>query len=231
MNTTDNPQNTSEFEQLKKRVAELEQEVRDLVQHFGVEKFEGGKKNVNLLCSAISLFSPENPNQIQGCLSGGPDGPELCLWGGADKPRITIRVDRDNVPFIELFQHQDKVSVVIGEDSLGMPSVAVFDKGQPRAAIKASEKMGIVSAVHNGGQGRVSMVSKESSGEIILINPDMKCAVKLSTQGQHDEGFITVNHSNGKAAVILSALPEHGCVILNDRAGKMKYSLPGPKDG
>jgi hypothetical protein len=58
----------------------------------------------------------------------------------------------------------------------------------------------------------------------------MKVAVKLSTEGQHDEGFITVNHSNGKAAVIISALPEHGCVILNDRAGQMKYSLPSPKN-
>jgi len=57
----------------------------------------------------------------------------------------------------------------------------------------------------------------------------MRVAVKLSTQGQHDEGFITVNHSNGKAAVILSALPDHGCVILNDRAGQMKYSVPDPK--
>jgi hypothetical protein len=58
----------------------------------------------------------------------------------------------------------------------------------------------------------------------------MKVAVKLSTQGQQDEGFITVNHSNGKAAVIVSALKDHGCVILNDRAGQMKYSLPDPKN-
>jgi len=230
MNPTEIPANPTELEQLKQRVTELEKEMRLLIQHFGVEEFEDGSKSVNLLCSAISLFSPDKPNQMQGCLSGGPDGPLLCLWGSANKPRLEITVDKDGVPSIELFQKDEKVSVVIGEDSLGMASVAVFHEGQPRAAIKASEKCGFVSAVHNGGQGRVAMVSQEASGEIIMLNPDMKCVVKLSTQGQHDEGFITVNHSNGKAAVIISALPDHGCVILNDRAGQMKYSLPGPKD-
>jgi len=225
-----NASNASELDQLKKRVAELEQEINDLIQHFGVEKFENGGKSVNLMCSAITLFNPENPQQLQGCLAGGPDGPELSLWGGERKPRITIRVDQDGIPSIELFQPDDTVSVVIGQDNLGMPSVAVFDKGQPRAAIKASEKMGIVSAVHNGGQARATMTSQENSGEIMLLNPDMKVSVKLSTQGQNDEGLITVNHSNGKPAVILSALPEHGCVIVNDRAGQMKYSLPDPKE-
>jgi len=102
--------------------------------------------------------------------------------------------------------------------------------GQPRAAIKGTEKCGFVTAVHNGGQGRVAMISKEDSGQILLMNPDMRKAVELSTKGQHDEGLITVNHSNGKAAVIISALPELGCVIVNDRAGEMKYSLPGPKN-
>jgi hypothetical protein len=227
MNTTKSP---SELDQLKKRVADHEHEVQDLVQHLGVERFEDGKKNVNILCSAITLFSPDNPHQMQGCLAGGPDGPELSLWGSADKPRIKVSVDKDGIPSIQLFQTEEKLAIHIGQDNLGLPSVAVLDNGQPRAAIKASEAAGIVSAVHNGGQARVTMLSHESSGEILLVNPDMKVAVKLSTQGQHDEGFITVNHSNGKAAVILSALPDHGCVMVNDRAGRMKYSLPGPKD-
>jgi hypothetical protein len=96
--------------------------------------------------------------------------------------------------------------------------------------MKASEKTGIISAVHNGGQARVTIVSQEDAGEILLVNPDMKVAVKLSTQGRQDEGFITVNHSNGKAAVILSALPEHGGVMVNDRAGRVKYSLPDSRN-
>jgi hypothetical protein len=195
-----------------------------------VDVFEDGSKSVNLLCSAITLFNYEKPGQTQGCLSAGPDGPCLCLWGSADKPRLEISVDKEGIPSIELFQADKNVSVVIGQDSLNMPSVAVFHEGQPRAAIKASEKCGFVSAVHNGGQGRVAMVSQKTSGEIMLLNPDMKCVVKLSTEGQHDAGFITVNHSSGKAAVIISAMPKHGCVILNDRAGQMKYSLPDPKN-
>jgi hypothetical protein len=227
MNTTEIP---AELEKLKAEVAELRQELNDLTQHFGVEKFEGGKKNVNLLCSAITLFSPDNPNQMRGVLCSDANGPTLSLWGKDGKPRVTIQVDQDGIPSIQLFQPNDQLAVVIGQDSLGMPSVGVFHEGLPRAAMKASEKTGIISAVHNGGQARVTIVSQEDAGEILLVNPDMKVAVKLSTQGRQDEGFITVNHSNGKAAVILSALPEHGCVMVNDRAGRVKYSLPDSRN-
>jgi hypothetical protein len=227
MNATEIP---AELEKLKAEVAELRQELNDLTQHFGVEKFEGGKKNVNLLCSAITLFSPDNPNQMRGVLCCDAGGPTLSFRGRDGKPRVTIQVDQDNIPSIQLFQPDDKLAVVIGQDSLGMPSVGVFHEGLPRAAMKASEKAGIISAVHNGGQARVTIISQEDAGEILLVNPDMKVAVKLSTQGRQDEGFITVNHSNGKAAVILSALPEHGCVMVNDRAGQVKYSLPDPRN-
>lgn len=222
--------NDSEFIKLQEEVAELKKEVQMLIEHVGVEKFEDGSKNVNILCSALSLFSPDKPHQMQGCLSGGPDGPELCLWGTNAKPRLSVRVDKDGYPSIQIFEPDEKVAIHIGYDKQDNPLVGVEHKGLPRAAIKATEKMGIVSAVHNGGQARVSMISQEASGEIMLLNPDMKVGVKLSTQGQRDEGFITVNHPNGKAAVIISALPEHGCVILNDRAGQMKYSLPDPRN-
>ena len=227
MNATENP---SELEKLKAEVAELRQELNSLTQHFGVETFEGGKKNVNLLCSAITLFSPDDPNQMRGVLYCDANGPALSLWGKDGKPRVTVQVDQDSIPSIQLFQPDNQLAVAMGQDSLGMPSVGVFHEGRPRAAMKASEKTGIISAVHNGGQARVTIISQENAGEIMLVNPDMKVAVKLSTQGRQDEGLITVNHSNGKAAVILSALPQHGCVILSDRAGRMKYSLPDDKD-
>ena len=87
-----------------------------------------------------------------------------------------------------------------------------------------------LSVIHDDGQVRVSMMSQEDAGKIMLVNPDLKAAVKLSTQGQHGVGFITVNHANGKAAVIISALPEHGCVILNDSDGQIKYMVPDPKN-
>ena len=227
MNTTEI---STELQQLKKQVAELRAELDDLGQHFAVENFDGGAKNVNLSCTALTLLNTENPNQIQGMLCGGPDGPELVLWGPDQKPRLTVRVDPAGVPSVELLDAAGRVAILLGRDSLGQTSVGVFDQGRPRAALKASDQCGIVSAVHNGGQTRATMVGMEDAGEIMLVNPDMKVAVKLSTRGQHGEGLITVNHSNGKAAVILASLPDHGCVLVNDRAGQMKYSLPSPKD-
>lgn len=75
------------------------------------------------------------------------------------------------------------------------------------------------------------MTSGENSGELFPMNPDMKAVVKLSSDGQNGGGVITVNHSNGKAAVILSALPDVGAVIVTDRGGNVKHSLPDPNKG
>ena len=255
MNATETP---AELEHLKQEVARLKEQMRQLtrfIHYHPADVDDDGKpfdEHLSIICWNITMLDPGAPGKTQITLTAsqlgpsinlhdceekcginlivGDDGPEISLNDRDRKCRLSARVDKDGIPSIELFHADEKVSVVIGQDSLNMPSVAVFHEGQPRAAIKASEKCGFVSAVHNGGQGRVAMVSQESSGEILMMNPDMKCVVKLSTQGQHDEGLITVNHSNGKAAVILSALPETGCVMVNDRAGQMKYSLPSPKD-
>lgn len=251
-------ENTSELDQLKNEVAGLKEQMRQLtrfIHYHPADVDDDGKplaEYLSIVCWNITLLDPRQPGKTQISLTAsqfGPsinlhdsdeksginllvnneDGPEFCLNDRNRKCRLSARVDKDGVPSIQILEPGNKVAVHIGYDKENNPLVGVEHKGQPRAAIKATKKLGVVSAVHNGGQARVSMISQESSGEIFLLNPDMKCVVKLSTEGQHDEGFITVNHSNGKAAVIISALPEHGCVILNDRAGQMKYSLPDPK--
>jgi hypothetical protein len=225
MNT---PDASTELQQLKKQIAGLRQEMDALTRHFGVETFESGGKNVNISCTALTLLNSENPAQIQGMLCGGSDGPELTFWGPDQKARLSVRLDKDGVPSIQLFEAEGPLAVHIGRDNLGMTSVGVLNQGRPRAAIKASEGTGVISAVHNGGQARVTILGHEAAGEILLVNPDMKVAMKLTTEGQHGGGLFTVNHSNGKAAVIATALPDYGCVLVSDRAGQMKYSLPDP---
>lgn len=256
MNTSEN---LSEIDQLKQDVARLKEQMRQLTRFIHYQpagEDDDGKplaEHLSIMCWNITLLDPRQPGKTQISLTAsqfGPsinlhdsdeksginllvnneDGPEISLNDRDRKCRLSARVDKDGIPSIQILEPDNKVAVHIGYDKGSDPLVAVEYKGEPRACIKGTEKLGVVSAVHNGGQARVSMIGQESSGEIFLLNPDMKCVVKLSTEGQHDEGFITVNHSNGKAAVIISALKEHGCVILNDRAGQMKYSLPDPKN-
>jgi hypothetical protein len=227
MNATEN---LTELELLKKEVADLKRQFRELSQFVCINGTMSGKKKLVIVCSSINLCDPDDDDHTQASLWAGQDGPEFHMYDKQENQRVAIKVNQVEGGSIQLFEPEEKLAAHIGRDNLGMSSMGVFDKGNPRAAIKASENMGVVSAVHNGGQARVTMSSQENSGDIMLLNPDMRVAVKLSTQGQHDEGFITVNHSNGKAAVILSALPDYGCVMLNDRAGQMKYSLPDPKN-
>jgi len=255
MNPTEN---LSELDQLKQEVARLKEQMRQLtrfIHYHPADVDDDGKplaEHLSIMCWHIAMLDPREPGKTQIRLTASQygssinlfdsneksgihltvnneDGAEISLDDRDHKCRLAARVDEEGIPSLQILEPDNKVAVHVGYDKQNHPLVGVEHQGEPRACLKATEKYGHVSAVHNGGQGRVAMVSQETSGEILLLNPDMRVAVKLSTQGQHDEGFITVNHSNGKAAVILSALPDHGCVILNDRAGQMKYSVPDPK--
>ena len=225
MNPTENP---SELDQLKKEVASLKGQLRELSQFICINGTMSGKKKLVIVCSSIMLCDPDDEDHTQASIWAGPDGPQIKLFGPNDETRIAIKVDKKEGGSIRLFQPEEQLAIHIGQDDKDLPCVGVLDKGQPRAVMKASEAAGIISAVHNGGQARVTIVGQEAAGEILLVNPDMKVAMKLTTEGQHGGGLFTVNHSNGKAAVIATALPDYGCVLLSDRAGQMKYSLPDP---
>jgi len=104
--------------------------------------------------------------------------------------------------------------------------VAVFHEGKPRALLKGLPKTEVVSAVYDEDHTRISMMSKPAHGEMFLIGGDLQAAIKLSSEGHDGGGFLTVNHANGKPAVILSSTRIAGFIILNDSRGKMYASLP-----
>jgi hypothetical protein len=255
MNTTENP---AELEQLKQEVARLREEMRQLtrfIHYHPAGEDDDGKplaEHLSIICWNITMMDPREPGKTQINLNASQYGPSIHLMDRNEKLRAALTVEDDaaelclktrdsqeaislreekGASFVNLYGPENKIGVQLHVDGpAGNGMVGVCEAGNPRAVMKAIEDKGIISAVHNGGQARVTIISQEASGEIMLVNPDMRVAVKLSTQGQRDEGFITVNHSNGHAAVILSALPEHGCVMVNDRAGQVKYSLPSPSD-
>ena len=223
--------NDSELEQLRKEVAGLKQQLRELGRFICINETASGKEKLVIKCSSIRLVDPEDDERAQCSLWAGEEGPQFKLYDQNEDLRVAIKVDKEEGGLIQVFQPEEKLAVHIGQDTHKHASVGVFDQGKPRAAIKASADAGMISAVHDGGQTRAVMMSQENSGELFLMNPDMKVVVKLSSKSQDDGGFITVNHSNGKAAVILSTLPDVGAVIVTDRGGNAKHSLPDPNKG
>ena len=91
--------------------------------------------------------------------------------------------------------------------------------------MKATEKGAAISAVHDDGHARITLVSTQNNGEMFAVTPDMKIGVKIAADAM-DGGLITVNRANGKAGVIISNTPIGGTVMVEDAHGKITGCLP-----
>lgn len=212
---------------LKKEVAQLKQQLAGLQRFLTVNESDDtpAHKSLTVCCSAVLLQNPSKPG-MQGMLTASEEGPCLSLWGSDNKARVTIQVLKDH-GLLRVYQKDLKSGIELGETTKDEPYVGVLHEGRPRATMKATADAGVVSAVHDDGLVRVTMLGQAGHGEVHLVGGDMKTAVKLSSEGPDGGGFVTVNHANGKAAAILISTPAGGCVILNDSQGQLIDSLPG----
>lgn len=243
----------TELAALQQEVARLRQELNELKQfihyHPPFVDDDGAKcaAHITLQCAAFQLIHPSDPSRSQVNMMCSPDGafvsvlgkdertrvlmqvdkdvPELSLFGGDNQYKVTLRYDQGE-PWLELFGKEGKLGVqlrVVGDEARGQ--VGVCEAGKARAIMKATEQGGAVSAVHDDGHSRITMVSSEANGELFAVTPDMKVGVKIAADGI-DGGYITINRANGKAGVILSNTPVGGTVIVQDHAGKITGYLP-----
>src|ERR1051326_2054174 len=216
--------NEAQFQELKQEVARLTQENAKLAKDFatllrryqdisqclhvehpdeGVE----GRPTLSLRCSLISLVHPDKPNHIAGILGASQEGAYLWLYGpdGIDgKNRVTLDVE-NNAGRLLLLGKEAKESVQLWNvEPNGRGHVAVYENGKPRALVKAMEGCsGAISVVHDDGTPRAGMVStEEKGGEVFVVTPHVKMGVKLTGE-MPGGGSVIVNHTNGKAGVIL----------------------------
>jgi len=245
----------NEIAALKQEVARLRQEMNELRQFIHYHPPGLGDDDqpqsayLDINCTFFRVFHPDHPGWGQAYLMGGPDGPSFTMAGKDEKTRIGLNVEKDvpelnlfgkagqygatlrvenGDPQFNLFGQQGNVGVqmrVEGPEERGQ--LGVCEAGKPRAGMRAAPFGGAVSAVHDDGHSRITMISTEDNGELLAVSQDMKPGVKISANGP-DGGFITVNHQNGTAGVILGTTAQSGGIILNDPQGNVVATLPGP---
>jgi hypothetical protein len=71
--------------------------------------------------------------------------------------------------------------------------------------------------------------TEEKGGEVFTVTPDMQMGVKITGEIPGG-GTVIVNHTNGKAGVILGCVQDRGAVIIKDSKGKYLTGFPLPKD-
>jgi hypothetical protein len=223
--------NSAELTELKKEVALLKEQLRELRSFFTIESVEGqpGRKTLLIDCSGILLQNPANPNLGQVHFYASEQGPSLAFWGDDGKARIIIDVEK-NKGRVRLFEDELKQIVDIGVDGKNNPQIGVLFDGKPRAVMKATPDMGAISAVHDDGAVRAFMCSQFDHGEMFVVGGDMKAAVKLSADGMDGGGYLTVNHANGKSALILSSTQHGGGILSNTSQGQQLALWPNIKN-
>lgn len=238
---------------LQQEVARLRREMNELRQFIHYHPPGTGDDDqpqsayLDINCTFFSIFHPDNPSLTQARIMAGPNGACITLAGKDEKTRLLLVVEKDvpelslfskagqyaatlrvenGEPQFDLFGRQGQGGVqmtVAGEEQHGQ--VGVCAAGRPRAVMKSTETGGAISAVHDDGHPRITVISTEENGELLAVSQDMKVGVKISANGP-DGGFISVNHQNGKAGVIIGTTALCGAVLVNDKEGKMIKALP-----
>src|SRR4051794_23946225 len=96
---------TSELAEVKKELALVRLQLDELRQFLKVEEREdvpGNPKSLSVFCTGLFLYNQDNPDQLQGLLVSGKEGPTLSLWGRDEKMRVKLAV-LDDVAQLELF--------------------------------------------------------------------------------------------------------------------------------
>jgi len=243
----------SELAALKQEVARLRREMdeyRQFIHYQPPGEGDDGKPEAGYLtirCAFFMLVHPSNPNRSQVNIMGGRDGAFVSVMGSDEKTRLVMNVEKNvpefnmmdkdgqykaslrldkGEPALELYGKDGKIGVqlkVLGAEGRGQ--IGVCEAGKARAVMKATEKGAAISAVHDDGHARITLVSSQNNGEMFAVTPDMKIGVKIAADAI-DGGLITVNRANGKAGVIISNTPIGGTVVVQDHSGKITGHLP-----
>jgi len=243
----------TEIETLKQEVARLRQEMNEYRQF--IHYHPPGKDDddldcpayLTIRCSILSVVNPSPPGQSQINIIASRLGPYIALMGKDEKTRILFQLEKDqpevslmgddhqykaslrvnkDEPSFELYGPEGKIGVqltVLGAEGRGQ--VGVLEAGKARAVMKATEKGAAISAVHDDGHARITMVSELENGHLLAVTPDMKVGVKIAADGL-DGGLVTVNNRHGKPGVVLSNFGFGGTVVVNDFKGQRMDSLP-----
>ena len=243
----------TEIETLKKEVARLRREMDEYRQfiHYHPPGKDDDDRDcpayLTIRCSILTVVNPSPPSQTQIFIIGSRLGPSFMMVGQDEKTRILMQLEKDQPeisllgddhqhkaclrvdngePSFELYAKESKIGVqlkVVGKEGRGQ--VGVCEAGKARAVMKATDTGAAISAVHDDGHARITMVSQLENGHLMAVTPDMKVGVKIAADGL-DGGVITVNNRNGKPGVILSNIGIGGAVVVQDPHGNIIGQLP-----
>lgn len=232
MTTTQSDSN--EITQLRQELDALRKEFQELRRFLRVDppEEEGKSATLNIICTTLSLCNPQG--RLRGRLIASQDAAFLSFDGGDLQQRIFLGVENDE-PRLE-FQtatHEPTLHLWAGAES-GRGEIAVFEKGKPRAVMKAFDgECGSVAVTHEDGTPCVGMVSQKTGGQLALFTPEQKIAVRIfsDTEAAPEGGMIIVNRKDGQPVISLSASAAGGAVMIMDEGDFSAAMMNGQGGG
>lgn len=228
------PTDANEISQLRQELAALRKEFQELRRFLRVDPpdEEGGPATLNIMCTTLSLCNPQG--QMRGRLSASEDAAFLAFDGGDLQQRIFFGVENDEPRLEFKTGAQETTLLAHALPETGRGEIAVFEKGKPRAVMKAfADDCGSVAVTQDDGTPCAGMISQKTGGQIMLLTPDHKVAVKLAsdTEVAPEGGLIIVSHKDGRPAVSMSATTAGGAVMILDEDDYSAAMMNGQEGG
>ena len=216
MNTT-HPE--SEIQQLRQELDALKNEFQELRQFLRVDPpAEAGRPpTLNLTCTTLSLCNPQG--QQRGLLLAADTGACLSLYGNDLQERIFLAVENDATLLSFQNAAQETTLQLYAGAEAGRGEISVFEKGTPRAVVKAFDGgFGSVAVTNEDGTPSVGMCSLKTGGQLALMNMEKKIVVRLASDtGLAPEGgMIFVSRPDGQPVVGVNATASGGAVMVMD---------------
>ncbi|HEY5043885.1 MAG TPA: hypothetical protein VIK53_18080 [Verrucomicrobiae bacterium] len=232
MTTTQTDPN--EITQLRQELDALRKEFQELRRFLRVDppEEEGKPATLNITCTTLSLCDPQG--QLRGRLIAAKDAAFLSFDGGDAQQRIFFGVENDE-PLLE-FQtaaHETTLHAYAGAQS-GRGEIVVFEKGRPRAVMKAFDgERGSVAVTHDDGTPCAGMISQKTGGQIMLLTPEHKVAIKLVSDIEiaPEGGMILVSRKDGQPVVSMNAAASGGAVMILDEGDFSAAMMNGEQGG
>ncbi len=231
---TKTPTDADDISQLRQELAALRKEFQELSRFLRVEQPEeaGEVATLNIMCNIISLCNPQG--QMRGRLMASDDATFLAFDGADGQQRVFFGVENDEPKLVFQTAARETTLLAHAVPETGCGEIAVFEKGKPRAVMKAfGDASGSVAVTHDDGTPYVGMISQKTGGQMMLVTPEKKVAIKLvsDTEIAPAGGLMIVSRPDGRPVVTLNATLQGGAVMVMHEGEVSAAMLNGAEGG
>ena len=154
----------------------------------------------------------------------------ICLTDREGRPRVSISLNEEGTPQMQVWNKERQVIVSLGEGAEGAGEIFVAGAdGRPRAGMKVNGLGGIVSTQNPEGRVNALMLGKDDGGQLLIANSQGQPVAKVAAFD--GKAIVQVNEPTGRPVAYMMCDGERGVLSVFNETGDQAASLSSDENG